>query len=341
MAYNLARIPQNATKQHIVYKGRDYELVSSSDDGFNGVLYRNGRAISMLPPKALAFDAFQKRHPLSECVLEESVIGDEVSLFYHGEWSISTTDGISGEELQDRILGELDSCLRLLDTRKCYVFVVTPTRLFLTYCYEFDDYNVAHASESHGEFKDSPVRSPEHLAASTYEEAVELFASYNCDTSSTGMTIHHIATGERCDVRNPMFELAQLNLKIQYRFFHMRSQERVDEYLREFPEDTNTFDRLTEHVTRFTGQLHQNYVRSYVKKERWDAPIPHRVHLHALHQLYVRTLRPRPVTLGTVARYINGLHPAKLFYTMNPQVATMARDMATDEDFSEANKIDV
>ena len=195
------------------------------------------------------------------------------------------------------------------------------TDLWLIACYEVDSDNVARNVDSYGEFRGTLVRRPEHFIASTYEEARNNFASYNCDGSCKGVMIYHIPTNKRSKMRNPVYELAAIDLKTQHRFFYMRSQNRVDEYLRYFPEHATIFKQLENHVWQFTLQLHKNYLDCYVKKIL-VAPKSHRIHLHALHQKYLRKRFPSPITLFVVTQYVNNMNPVKLFYTMNPNIST-------------------
>lgn len=324
MAYSLGTIPSAAVRTTIQYKNREYELVRSQGH-FRSVLYRNGKALSMAPPKACPIETFEEERPFSECIIEDWITGDSVNLFFDHEWEICTLDGVGGATmvescdatLRQRFFEMCDLKLTALDTRKCYSFVMN-TKLWLVACYEIDANNTARSVDSYGEFRGTSVQRPEHLIASTYEEARERFASYNCDASSVGVMIYHIPSGERSKLRNPVYDLANIDLKIQHRFFYMRSQDRTDEYLRHFPEHAETFKALENHVWQFIVQLHQNYINLYVKK---GVPVAHRVHLHTIHQHYLRKLRPSPVTLYTVTNYVNQLNPVKLFYTMNPQIS--------------------
>lgn len=328
MAYSLGNIPFDAERKYIQYKNKEYEIVRSQESAFRSVLFRNGRALSMTPPKAKPIDIFEEQSPFSECIVEEWISGDGVNLFYDGDWELCTSDDIGAHittdmcpnnTLRNKFFEVSQINPTKLDTRKCYSFVMN-SHVWLVACFEIDSNNVAQSVDSHGEFRESAVRRPEHLIASTYTEVRERFASYNCDASRVGVMIYHIPSGERSKLRNPVYELAQFDLKVQHRFFYMRSQDRVDEYLRHFPEHKDIFRELENHVWQFTVQLHCNYMNHYVHKQVTFPALSHKVHLYSLHKHYLRKLRPSPVTLFTVTKYVNQINPVKLFYTMNPQI---------------------
>lgn len=331
MSYYLGTIPSNADRNIIQYRSQEYEMVSSAEEPFRCVLYRNGRAKSLAPPKAYPIHKFEDEYPFSECFVEDWIVGDMVNLFFDGEWEICTLDGVGGNHMTEasdtKTIRQrfFDACstglleLTSLDVRKCYSFVVN-SDLWLVSCYEINSENVAKSVDSYGEFRGTKVRRPEHSVASTFEEVRQRFASHNCDANSAGVMIYHVPTGKRTKMRNPVHELAGIDIKVQHRFFYMRSQNRISEYLTYFPEHTDVFETLENHVSRFTTQLHQNYIDCYVDKNV-PPPLTHRIHLYSLHQMYLRELRPSPVTLHIVTQYVNELNPAKLFYTMNPQIS--------------------
>lgn len=329
MAYCLGDISPDAKREKIQYKNREYEIVTSTG-AIQSILYRNGRALSFVPPKAHPIETFESEYSFTECIVEDWIAGPTFHLFFDGDWEIHTLTGIGGNTLSEPTStltlrqvfleacsqSELD--LSSLNIRKCYTFVVK-SGLWMVACYEIDTENVARSVDSYGEFKGTLVRRPEHLIATTYNEAQQRFASHNCDAASAGIMIHHIPTGARTKMRNPVYELSQFNLKLQHRFFHLRSQFRAFEYLKEFPEHIASFKQLEEKVVEFTSQLHQNYLDCYVKSKNplsWF-PATHRVHLYSIHQLYLRNLRPMPITNKVVTGYVDGLHPVKLMYTMN------------------------
>ena len=324
MAYSLGPVVRRVP---IKYKSRTYELAHSHE---HCALYRNGRLLSVAPPKACPIDDFKEECPFSDCVIEEWVSGETVNLFFDGEWELSTDDGVGGNalvETGDATLRQrfFEACadnsldLTSLDNKKCYSFVIGAANLWLVACYEIDSANVVRGADSYGELRGTSVCRPAHLIATTYEEATDRFASHNCEAASPGVVFFHIPSGRRSELRNPVYELARIDLKLQHRFFYMRAQDRTTEYLTHFPDHAAIFEQLEAHVRQFTARLHQNYLDCCVKKTTL-APPRHRTHIHSLHQHYLRRLRPSPVTLSTVTEYVSQLNPVKLFYTMNPQL---------------------
>lgn len=330
MAYNLGVVPPDANRTNIHYKNRIYEIVHSQEKAFSCVLYRNGKALSYSPPKAYPIELFEEYFPFQECIIEEWVEGDAVNLFFDGEWDISTYDDVGGNNRIGNTKNTLrqrffDACsvsevnLALLNIRKCYSFVVG-SKLSLVACYEITDNNVAQIAESCGEFRNTKVHRPQHFIANSYEEARERFASYSCDNSeSPGIMLYHIPTNERSKIRNPLYEISKIDLKILYRFFYIRAQNKQPEYLTHFPEDTKVFHQIEEHVKRFIKQMHENYIDCYINKSKIPSNAQ-KGHLYYLHQQYLRGNCKRPITLKVVSAYIRQLNPVKLLYALVPSL---------------------
>ena len=111
------------------------------------------------------------------------------------------------------------------------------------------------------------------------------------------------------------------------------------EYLQYYPEDKESFNMYRNQVHDFTKQLHSNHLSCYVRKEdplrRY--PYQYRTHMYELHQRYIETLRPQggAVTKNVVIEYVNGLHPAKLMFSLNYSMRQNLRDEQVAEEEQE------
>ena len=87
-----------------------------------------------------------------------------------------------------------------------------------------------------------------------------------------GYVLHDEISGERFKFRNENYEyvrhLKGNNPKIQYRYYHLRSNNLVKDYLNYFPEDRKVFSELRNNMHKYTKSLYQCYISCYIKKEK-------------------------------------------------------------------------
>ena len=131
-------------------------------------------------------------------------------------------------------------------------------------------------------------------------------------------------TGARARVCNPNYEaVRQLrgnHPKEQYRYLVLRQEGRVDEYLRFYPEDRESFEAFGKQVSAFIKQLHSSYIQARPMRGGDDSVERHMLpHVRGLHKIYLSKLRAegRKVHRGTVTDYIADLPPARLMFAIN------------------------
>ncbi len=77
---------------------------------------------------------------------------------------------------------------------------------------------------------------------------------------------------ERIKLRNENYEyvrhLKGNNPKIQYRYYNLRNNNLVKDYLKFFPEDKKEFSDFRNKLHKYTRQLFQCYISCYIKKEK-------------------------------------------------------------------------
>ena len=337
MAYKLVK---SSIRQTLNYKGRTYEMVqcTGDSDDFYQALFRGDRALCLAPPKAQTPDEFKPRCPFKECIVEEYIDGILINIYYDGEWDIMTRESIGGNVIPRHVYEKtvrvlfFEVCktvgldIEVLDKQKCYSFIIRNSQqLFLVACHQIDEENVAKCVDSYGEFKDTDVRRPEQLDVGSYADLEKNFASYNCDSISAGVMVHHIPTNDAAFFRNPMYDAIQtlrnIPINIQYYYFSLRAQHKESEYLENNPEYTSKFEFLGTLVNGFIGQLHHNYLDCYARKLQplEFFPVQYRVHMVALHKLYLKSFSSLPrkkITLAVVREFVNTQHPAKIMYTI-------------------------
>jgi hypothetical protein len=143
-----------------------------------------------------------------------------------------------------------------------------------------------------------------------------------------GVVIHNKTTGERTKIRNPVYEQVR-NLrgnqpKLQYQYLFLRSEGKIKDFLKYYPENKQIFSTFRDQIHLFTNTLFLNYVSCYIKK---DKPLiefseQYRTHMYNIHQNYLNDLREKKlfVTNVIVQKYVNKLHPSLLMYSLNYQM---------------------
>lgn len=130
-------------------------------------------------------------------------------------------------------------------------------------------------------------------------------------------------TGQRCEVKNPFYEMAKelrnMNPNMRYQYLHLRKTNQLSDYLLAFPQYRTNFMNLENEYEQFVTEVHNAYVKFYIKKER-DQHIPKQYFVHAArihHNLYLKqdpALPRRKVTRDTIYFYFNGFSATKMFY---------------------------
>lgn len=126
---------------------------------------------------------------------------------------------------------------------------------------------------------------------------------------------------KRLKVVNPSYEYVKNikgnTTKIQYRYYVLRQEGKVNEYLTYFPEFKNQFRQMRNNLHNFTSQLYAMYVSCYILKEKELIHFPKRfrTNMFALHSQFLETNQKN--TFKKVVEYVNSMDPALLMYCMN------------------------
>ena len=111
-----------------------------------------------------------------------------------------------------------------------------------------------------------------------YEKLDEKYASMNTSYDILGYVVYNTTTGERMKMRNPMYEevkaLRGNQTKLQFQYLSLRSQCKVKDYLKYYPESKRDFSKYRDDVHRFTSTLYTNYynhLKDFPIKKQLDA----------------------------------------------------------------------
>ena len=109
--------------------------------------------------------------------------------------------------------------------------------------------------------------------------------------------------------------------KLQYRYYQLRQQGVVKDFLKYYPEYKEEFFNFRNELHIWTNQLYQNYINCFIKKQKPLAGFPYnfKTHMYKIHEIYLFDLKSdqKYVNKTVVIDYVNNLPPAKLMYSVN------------------------
>jgi len=168
------------------------------------------------------------------------------------------------------------------------------------------------------------IKFPTKYEFTSYSDLIKEYASMNTPYYIVGVVIHNTETGERCKIRNPVYEqVKQLRgnqPKIQFQYISLRTQGKVSEFLNFYPEYKKDFSFFRDTVHLFTNTLYANYKECFIKKEKKlsDYSCEYKNHMYEIHKHYLKT--KQFITNTFVINYINKLEPQQLMFSLNYQM---------------------
>jgi hypothetical protein len=295
-------------------------------------------------------------------IAEEFIEGTMVNVFFdanvgeNGLWRIATKSTVDG---YTKFFNSSDKTFNAMFTEACNKNNLVISNLNPMYCYSFvlqhpenrivvpikqpilylvsvfrierkkNDVFVYQENmevvKQYGFWNNSFVKFPQVYNFNTYNELIEKYASTNTSYDIVGVMIKNLLTGERCKIRNPIYEevkhLRGNQSKLMYQYLYLRKSGKVQDFLKYYPEMRKELSMFRDQVHLFTNTLYQNYISCYIKKEK---PLKeyngqYRTHMFKLHEKYINELMPKRlyVTNTIVINYVNNLPPALLMYSMN------------------------
>lgn len=349
----------NETYRIIRYKKEmlSYDLVNTYGLLRSVVVNSQGHVVSFSPPKSVLAEKFIENYLVSSSIVaEEFVEGTMINVFFDsslGHWQIATRNTVGADvsfykgaktfhEMFDDACKE--NCLNIntLNPDYCYSFVlqhpnnriVVPfnkPQLYLVEVFHINNLGggvvtVDFKRPSVEDFSDfTNIKFPKKYEFMNYKDLIEQFASPNTPYDIMGVVIRNTVTGERCKIRNPIYEeVRQLRgnqPKLQYQYLCLRKEGRVKDFLNYYPEKRDELSKFRDLVHIFTETLHKNYISCYVKKEKplKEFPDQYRTHMFKLHEIFLNDLREKGqfVNNTVVIQYVNNMHPSLLMYSLN------------------------
>lgn len=342
------------TKNHIPTYGLCRSLI------FN----KNNNLVSFSPPKSIPSEDFINNYKVVDenIIVEEFIEGTMINVFWDPDiqtWEFSTRNTVGAEtkffidttsktfrDMFNEALEYSNLKLEDLTTELCYSFVLQhpENRIVIPFIkpqlYLVGVYSIFHEKtfnlfrvhtcnmqELKQSFiwKTTTIKFPDIIMVGSYSDLIDKYASMNTPYHKMGLVIHNVKTGERCKIRNPVYEqVRQLKgnqPKLQYRYLVLRQQNLVNEYLTYYPETHKKFSQFRNQLHLFTRTLLSNYISCYVKKEKplMEYSEQYRTHMFHLHHKFLNELREKKlfINLTEVINYVNTLHPSLLMFSLN------------------------
>ena len=150
------------------------------------------------------------------------------------------------------------------------------------------------------------------------------YTSYNTPYFVQGVVIKF--NGKRLKIRNPnhnfVSNLKGNQSKLQYQFYVLKKQGKLNLYLSYFPEHKPLFDQYEHQLNNFITNVHHAYMNTYILKtpnkcSNLSKEIQRQ--LNPLHSLYMSFLRYHrlAVTWEVVSKHIHELEPAQIMSNVN------------------------
>lgn len=332
------------------------------------ILNADKQVVSFAPPKSIPSDKFITKYPekMDNIIAQQFVEGTMINVFWdtniglNGGWEIATRNTIGAnssfyksDSMKKFRVMFLEAAkynnlvLERLNPNYCYSFVlqhpenriVVPFKspqLYLVAMYSIDNkdknnimvYTMDNIYIRQLDWQNSTIKFPEIYSFQSYSDLIEKYASMNTSYDILGVVLYNTSTGERCKIRNPVYEQVR-NLrgnqpKLQYQYLCLRKEGKVKDFLQYYPENKKDFSSFRDQVHLFTETLFANYISCYVKKQKplLEFSEQYRTHMYHLHNIYMTDLREKKmfVTNTIVINYVNQLHPSLLMYCLNFQM---------------------
>lgn len=333
---------------------------------FRSVIVDNEKIISYSPPKSISYNTFKSNNSFNDITLvQEYIEGTMINVFWNnstGDWELATRSNIGARchynvnvketfrymflDVMNKVNLEFDDLNK--EFSYCFIMqhpknrIVTPIKahkLYLCNVYKFNNYNVYEVEDEElnnillnlkiPNISDSDIKIQEIYENNKYETNYE----------KVGIVFKN-SFGQRCKVRNTNYEYVRRlkgnSPKLQFQYYNLKKENKVKEYLKYYPEQTDTFSKMRDDLYDFTNKLYENYISCYIKKENplKEFPYQYRSHMFALHQRYLNELKEQHkfINKREAINYVNSLEPPRLMYSMNINFRKMEIENRTNEE---------
>jgi hypothetical protein len=171
---------------------------------------------------------------------------------------------------------------------------------------------------------------------SGYEGLKETYCSIHSPHTMVGLMFLNVKTGDRACLENPTYaevrELRGNNPNLQYQYLCLRKIEKVDDFLKYFPQYKRIFYGFYKQYEEFITNTHQSYVKYYVKKtgeiiSKKYFPLIYKIH----HEVFIPSIATGEKLImrrAEIKKYILNLSPTELIYYLNYNKDQLVEDSA-------------
>jgi len=242
--------------------------------------------------------------------------------------------------------------LNSLNKKYSYTFVmqhpfnriVTPVAspsIYLVRIYDIDNTNFPSVCVNEIDISNY-VNTPPYVFINTH---VKFISKYNIDPDYNNTLTYYSSEetpyylvgcmiynndGTRTKIRNVNYEnvrkLRGNQPKLQYNYLSLKKQNKVEEFLKYYPEYIVLFNKFKIILYNYTNELFLNYINCFIQKEKplKEYNFQYKTHMYYLHQKYINDLKPNNkfVDKKYVIDYVNSLEPAQQMFVINYKLNT-------------------
>ena len=258
----------------------------------------SNKVVSYSPPKSVNhYDFYENNSFESLSSVEEYIEGTMINVYWNeriGDWDLATKSNIGArchynvmikETFRYMFLDVMNKVgLEFEDLNKNYSYcfimqppknrIVTPIEnhnLYLCNAYKFNGYEVYKVNDD--ELNEKLLTFKIENLMGNRDDLKNIYKNnkYEDDYQKVGIVFKN-SKGQRCKVRNTTYEYVRRlkgnSPKIQYQYYHLKKENKVNEYLKYYPEQKDTFYKMRDDLYEFTNNLYQHYISCYIKKEK-------------------------------------------------------------------------
>jgi hypothetical protein len=342
-------------KIYLIKYKKDYLNVNNRETLglLRSVILYNGEIMSFAPPKSLDYETYIEKtgDDVNSNSLEEYVEGTMINLFFNKltqEWEIASRSNIGArcsfyQDKKTTFRSMFLEAMNLLgyefsdfNQKYCYSWILqhpdnrivvpfTRPNIVLCKVYECNGLVVNEVSSEWNYETPRPLSKVIDCTGMCPTQIKDEFESGAYNYKIMGAVFTNPETGIRTKVRNPNYEYVRKlkgnSPKLQYQYYTLRQMGAVGDFLKYYPEHKHTFETFRKQIHAFTHNLHANYIRCYINKEKplREFPFEYRTHMYNLHKLYLDELRERreSVRKYVVVNYINNIPCDHLMSSIN------------------------
>jgi len=296
---------------------------------------------------AISFEDFQNKADFSEIVIEESIDGTLINIWYDNGWHVSTKSCVDANDstwVHNKSYKVLfDECgfeVSDLDTNYCYSLVLChPENRIVTPYTEPQLYHVLSRNMTtfQEEYLEIGLPKPTVLKmgdklnilnVNSYENIENILEDLEFDKE--GFMLFSKDRCFRIKLKGNMYEsvkeLRGNNRNIKYRLLELNRDNKLEEFLNFYPEHLVVWDELQENINKAIDET--LFLYNKIKKEKVYTEIPFylKVVIYELHQEYKRLLSKyredkhdyKPsINKAKITHYYKNMPTQRLYFILN------------------------